>query len=104
MTWNDPKLYREMSVPHETMDAAMAEAAAFTEGLKELRQRHRIPDLYVVAEMNAISDDGSEKGIVFSLGIGNSSRHEVLAARALGIAKAERSRQIDEALQRKDVE
>ena len=104
MTWNDPKLYREMSVPHESMESAMAEATAFIEGVKALREKHRIPDVYIIGELTVIDEKQEEKGVVFNLGMGYSMKHEVLISRALGIVRKEHRDILEAALHRKDIE
>ncbi len=86
------------------MAEAMAEASAFIEGVKALREKHRIPDVYIVGELTAVGDAEEEKGVVFNLGMGDSMRHELLLARAIGIVKKEHIELLEQALLRRDTE
>lgn len=44
----NPKLYREMSQPFESVDAANAALQAFQEDVAALRAKHRIAECYVI--------------------------------------------------------
>lgn len=67
----DPKVYREMSVPHANAEAAEAAADAFFDDLYTLRVKHKIADVHVIIQTPIITGDGSEGNVMMSSYIGN---------------------------------
>ena len=75
-----PGLYRRMCEPFENYEEANAAWSAFYEGVRELREKHRIKDLYFVAEIAIVHDDESERQAMMSAHVGDSTRRLLLAA------------------------
>lgn len=91
-----PDTYRIMCEPHESMAVLEKAWESFFEETREIRAKHRIADVLIVAEMNVITESGAE-GVVRAMGsMGNSDNAERLAAFALGSASAEREQKIAE--------
>lgn len=66
----------------------------FTRELADLRVKYKIPDLYFVAEINFLNDDGSE-GEAFSVGgFGEWMKHERMLAYAFGAVQGDRQERI----------
>lgn len=55
---HDPALYRELSAPRPDPSSAEAGLQAFAEEFRELRKKHRIPDVLWMAAVNATTEDG----------------------------------------------
>lgn len=98
----DPKTYREMSVPFD--DAASANKAVqdFFVDLKEIRKKHRMRDLLVTAQVPyvAVSHDGKSietVGLV-NLTIGSSAEALHMAAIAYGSLRADHQAGLDVAV------
>ena len=88
---NDPKKYRAMCVPFESIEAANAALLAFQNELYELRCKHRIRDLSFAIEIdivNADTEEGESPARV-SGHLGSSVKRLELAAYAFGSARTE---------------
>ena len=81
---SNPKLYRELSVPFESTDAAQAAIEAFISDLEASRAKHKIADVVTVIEVNAISGDGREGVMTLSMGFGDQIKKASMLAMALG--------------------
>lgn len=80
---NDPKHYREISTPFETVAAGNAALVAFFRDVETARDKHRIPDVTVLCEI-AHTLDGEEIRGSASASFGDSSRVVTMLARAYG--------------------
>lgn len=89
MRRNDPKTYREMSVPHASTDAAQNAVNAFLDGVTELRKQHRLADVLVIVETNIITQDGDEGTVSLVSHMGDSRKSLPMAARVYGQLKAQ---------------
>lgn len=98
----DPGLYRKLSEPFESDEAANAALLAFQDELYELRVKHRIKDLAWVAEINIArpvdGDDDSECEFpaIVSNHYGDSMRSASLFAYAHGEAVVRHERAVAE--------
>lgn len=91
---HDPELYREISKPFPSAEAASEAIDAFYDELYELRRKHKIPDVLVVMQVNGMTRDGQEGTMILSGMIGGAMYEESLAAYALGEASARRQEKI----------
>lgn len=80
---NDPKHYREMSMPFESVEAGNAALAAFFEDVKAARDKHRIADVAVLCEISHALDGDEVRGYASSH-YGDSARQIMMLARAYG--------------------
>lgn len=87
MKINDPKKYREMSMPFETTEEANAALKAFFEDVKTAREKHRISDVVVLCEISHKIDDEEVRGGA-STSLGDSARVLVMLAREFGAEQA----------------
>ena len=84
---SDPKLYRKLSEPFESQEAANSALQAFQEELYELRVKHRIRDLAFVAQI-VIAKDEDEFEAMVSNHYGDSLKEVILFGYAYGRATA----------------
>lgn len=98
---SDPKLYREMSKPFDTVEQARAASSAFVDEFIELRKKHRIADVYCITQFCYLNDEGEEIVAGGQVGLGNSFEHEAMLARTLGRIQAERQAMINRLLSAK---
>ena len=75
--------YLDLSKPHKSSEEAQKAFDAFMEGVKALRAKHRIPDVFVIAQANHKSDEGVSE-IQVSQHIGNARNIVYLLANSLG--------------------
>jgi hypothetical protein len=94
---NDPSLYRRMSEPHESLEAANAAWLAFYADVRAAREKHRIPDVLIVAELPFI-DNGEESRAPVCSTIGNARIAVELAAFAYGQEVKAKDRRIASAV------
>jgi hypothetical protein len=97
MNRNDPKVYREMCLP-KTVEQANADWTAFAGELYELRVKHRIADVYVIARMPIQYDDGDEAPQNVSAHFGDVLNREPMTAWAVGFESANRQAMIREVI------
>lgn len=89
----DPATYRECNQPKSPAQAEQ-DWEAFTKELYDLRLKHQIPELYLVATHRLVYDDG-EEGIVNGVAhFGDQTNRERTAAWAFGFESANRQRMI----------
>ena len=92
----DPKLHRKLSEPFESSEAADKALEAFTEELRELRAKHKIPEVVALVQVNVmypgdLAEESSE-GVAFaSISFGDPLRCIPMLAEALGKAESEMS-------------
>jgi hypothetical protein len=87
MKINDPKKYREMSVPFATTEEANAALNAFFEDVKAAREKHRISDVVVLCEISHKIDDEEVRGGAFT-SLGDRARVIIMLAREFGAEQA----------------
>ena len=92
---SDPALYREMSVPHESVAAASDETRAFVEAVSAARVKHRIRDVLVVMQLGVIRDDGQEVSAQTRFSFGDRGATVEMAAYAFGAETREQSERLD---------
>lgn len=92
--FNDAANYRAMLEPHESVDAANEAANAFFEGVAELRKKHRLPNVLIVADVHYLGEDGADAEGRLSSFLGDSNHAEELAAYAHGYETARRQERI----------
>lgn len=94
-----PALYRKLSEPFASNDAAEAAIEAFYNDLTAIRAKHRIPDLSIVAQVNVLTEGDlatppTEVEKACSMHYGNKLNQVPMLAMALGQAR----RSLDEEL------
>lgn len=87
----DPKTYREMSIPHESTEAATKALKEFFKGISALRKEHRIQNVMLVMQTTAINKQGEEGEYLVAYHLGDQLRYESLAAYAYAHAKRDRN-------------
>ena len=97
---SDPANYREMLKPFPDIAAAEAAAQAFHNDVRELRKKHKIPDVVFAYEMSAMMVDGKESVFLNSFTCGSQLKEEYLAAFAFGQATSRHSEMVARALER----
>lgn len=80
----DPSTYRAMLVPHDSADAANEALAAFHEGMRELRKKHRIAEVNFIAKVLYVGEDGEEREGAAPIHIGDPSHAGHMSAFAAG--------------------
>lgn len=88
MRTENPSLFRKLSEPHESLDAADAEVAAFFQGVKALREKHKLVNVVVIVELN-VTVEGDELVSGASAHWGSSMAVLPMLAKEFGAAKAE---------------
>jgi hypothetical protein len=81
---NDPALYRRLQEPFGTVQEAEAATVEFFEGVRKLREQHRIPDTYCTAMFSYLGEDGEETIGIMSHLNGDANRAIQMLAHALG--------------------
>lgn len=87
-TIQDPALYRKLSEPHADMKAAEAAISAFFDDLRVAREKHRIPEMTILALANYLRD-GVEATALWSQHSGDSTKALPILAQAYGAAMEE---------------
>lgn len=98
MTEQNPKLWREMNEPHESVEVANEAARAFYDGVKALREQHRMADVVIVTQMRFMQTDGAEGEGLTMLALGDSLHAESMAAYAYGKCVEQRQSMISSLL------
>lgn len=80
---NDPKHYREISVPFDTAESGNTALAAFFRDVQAARDKHRIPDVTVLCEISHTLNGEEVRGSA-SVSFGDSSRVVTMLAREYG--------------------
>jgi hypothetical protein len=75
---NDPALYRKLSEPKENLEAAKAAFDAFYKDLREIREKHGIPDLVISYAANYLNEHGKESAAIQISNCGDSARSQRL--------------------------
>ena len=88
-----PATYRELSVP-KPPEQAQQDWEAFCNAVYELRVRHRIPDLYLVARVLVQYEEGGEGVAHTRAHFGDELQAEQMVAWAFGYEQAERQQRI----------
>lgn len=94
MTEHNPKLYREMSEPHENMEALNAALGSFFDDVAELRKKHKLRDVVFIVNTSYVAKDGEEIDGGVHGSFGNSLNHESMLAHTLGLVQANRQESI----------
>lgn len=84
----NPKLYRELSAPFESTEAANKSLEAFAKDLEEIRAKHKVCDVVAVLQVNALNKDGEEGLMVATIAFGDPMNKPVMLAQALGKEQA----------------
>jgi len=99
-TWDDPKLYRELSEPKASADELNNEVQLFFDGVKALREKHKIRDAYLCIRSPYLTPNGEEVDGFCRLGMGDEFQGEALLAFALGQVQGERQEYIGSLMKR----
>ena len=83
---HDPALYRQMSIPFNTIDQANEALAAFFAEVAELRKKHRIADVVCLCEISHTLDGEEVRGSAH-LHLGDVGAHLPMLAREYGAAR-----------------
>jgi hypothetical protein len=101
----DPGGYRELSKPFETFTAANEAINAFFKDVRELRKKHKLPDVYIILKgtayrEDAADDEESEGDWIISQHHGSSLNCEAMCAWAYGQEAAKRQEAISKQMSR----
>lgn len=96
----DNEMYRTLSVPFESVEAAQAALIAFAEGMYELRIKHKIRNVYAVCDVTAKDADGDEGDSTVVFHYGDSLRRLPMTAYAFGIETAEHEQAMKDQMNR----
>lgn len=91
------KKYRQLSEPHQSADAVNAAFERFYAAISEARDHYKIRDVVVVV-MDSHEGDGDETEVINLMEWGDATKHEAMAAWAMGFLGAERQRVISNAM------
>jgi len=80
----DPATYREMLVPHESIEAANEALSAFHADLREIRKKHRIAEVNFIAKVLYVTADGDESEGAAPMHIGDPLHAGHMSAFAAG--------------------
>ena len=95
-TSQNNELYRELSIPFESVDKANEKVKAFCEELYDLRVKYRIRDLLYVIRIGCVRDDGDEADATIVNHYGASENMEGIAAYAYGQLSARRAEAVQD--------
>ena len=95
---SDPGRYRRLQEPFENAEALDVAIEGLHRELGALREKYKIPDIYIVFSANAMTSDGAEGQFMSTLQFGSGERGEALAAYAYGLESARRQERIAAAL------
>lgn len=87
--------YREMSEPFLSAEKANENIQAFYEEVGRLRKKYKLPDVYVIIQMNYINQEGSEGRAVTTAHFGNSAEAATMCAWAYGREKSIQQMRLD---------
>lgn len=87
---DNPALYREMNIPHESVAATNEAVEDFLKAVGDARKKYRIASAYITVAINYLSADGDELQGMTSAGWGDGLRFESMCAYALGTEQAAR--------------
>lgn len=90
----NPSLYREMSKPFPTADAADDAIRDFIRDVRIAREKNKIQDVYIVLSVIVATEDG-EQNAILSSHHGDANKAESMAAWAAGYESAKRSSTIN---------
>ena len=93
MTRNNPALYRRLSEPFPSIEAANSALVAFFADVEAARERHRIADVTVLCEVSHVLE-GEEVRASASGMMGDSARVLPMIAREFGAAQQRHKEQI----------
>ena len=91
------KLYRELSEPFESTEAANAAVKGFSDAVEEARSKFRMRDLYCVMQFDYVTESGEVTG-GYTVAFGDEMRHEQMLAYSLGRVQAQRQEAIGKLL------
>lgn len=89
-TIKNPARYRKLSEPFPDFGKANEALNAFYTELEALREKHKMPDVYVITRVNAMDDDGEEGNAFSTAHFGDSLLAEGMVAYALGRLQKQR--------------
>lgn len=84
MAESNPKRYRELNVPFESLDQTNEALDAFFADVKAARERHRIPDVALIAAVTYTGDAGTENASFARLSLGDQFKTAALLAYGYG--------------------
>ena len=90
----DEDNYRKLSEPFPSFDAANEALEAFFKDLREVRNKHKMTDVYVIISGSARTASGEEGEFVTSQHHGSSLKSESMVAWALGTEQTRRQEAI----------
>jgi hypothetical protein len=84
----NPKLFREMSEPHESVAAFGEHTQAFFYEVSQLREKYRITNVVMVVQAQ-YEENGEEHSALATRLIGDTGQAQALFAYGYGVARAE---------------
>ena len=88
-----PGAHRKLSEPHASVEALNVEVRAFFEGVRELREKHHIPDVVCIIQAHAMRD-GEETQALTAVHYGDYWSHERMVAYEQGKLAGDRQQEI----------
>jgi hypothetical protein len=96
--FSNPALYRRMSEPFPSLDAARVASEGFQNELAALREKYKMTNVYCITKFAYVDQQGEEVAASGSCGLGDMFEHEVMLAMALGAIQAERQELVGRAM------
>lgn len=91
---SNPGLYRKLSEPFPSKEAANEALRKFNEELSALREKYRLADVHVLVQINAITESGEEGIFNSEMGFGDQRLVGTMLAMSLGREQARRESEI----------
>lgn len=80
----NPGLFRELNVPFESTEKANEVFNAFFKDVGELREKHKLPNVYMICVVTTKNEDGEESQGFVNAMYGDQTLGEMMTAWALG--------------------
>ena len=94
MEGNNPSLFRKLSEPHESAEAADKAIQEFMDEVYGLREKHNIANVHLVIGDAVKKEDGEEYQFIVNGHFGDDLRAEGMVAWALGRVQTQRQEAI----------
>ncbi len=86
---NDPKLYRTISLPFNSVDEVTKATNGFINGVEVLRRQFKMADVLVVLSNSNLNEEGEEDPYATMVQFGDRKNGLIMAAMAFGNLKNE---------------
>lgn len=92
----DPEKYARMSVPFASQAEADAAVAEFNAGVRALREKCRIADVYVIVSATIQKPAGQPSSFLSTFNCGSSEKRLPMTAAAFGFEKSNHDKMIED--------